>query len=127
MGQYGRHVFVCTHGDYCPFDGSLEVHRFLKEEIAARGLKRTIRVNKAGCFDQCGHGPMVVVYPDDTWYGAVTIDKARRIVEEHLVGGRPVESLRYQAPPGPHKDATRMATIQSARDTVGRTGPVEPR
>src|SRR5258706_571819 len=88
MGQYRRHVFVCTHGEYCPFDGSAEVHRLLKEAVSARGLKTEIRVNKAGCFNQCGNGPMVVIYPDDVWYGQVTPEKVSRIVEEHLAGGR---------------------------------------
>src|SRR6266853_1899691 len=64
MGQYDRHVFVCTGGEYCPLDGSVEVHRALKEGIASRGLKQSVRVNKAGCFSQCGNGPMVLVNPE---------------------------------------------------------------
>ncbi len=120
MGPYQRHVFVCTHGEYCPFDGSVEVHRVLKEQVAARGLKASVRINRAGCFNQCGNGPMVVVYPDDVWYGAVTPDGARRILEEHIVGGRPVEDLRYVAKPGPNKNARRMAEIQAARAAAGR-------
>jgi len=122
MGQYAHHVFVCTHGEFCPFDGSAEVHRFLKEAIATRGLKRDIRINKSGCFNQCGNGPMVVVYPDNVWYGGVTLERARRILEEHLVGGRPVEELRYQAPPGPNKNAGRMAAIHAAR-AAAQPGP----
>ncbi|HEU4401492.1 MAG TPA: (2Fe-2S) ferredoxin domain-containing protein [Candidatus Polarisedimenticolia bacterium] len=120
MGQYSRHVFVCTNGEYCPFDGSMEVHRFLKEEVAARGLKKDVRVNKAGCFDQCGNGPMLVVYPENVWYGGVTLEAARRILEDHIVGGRPVDSQRYQAPPGPHKNPGRMAAIDAARQAAGR-------
>jgi len=127
VGQYEHHLFVCTGGEYCPFDGSLDVHRVLKEEVAARGLKRTVRVNKAGCFDQCGHGPMVVVYPEAVWYGAVTIDGARRIAGEHLAGGRPVEALRYKAPPGPNKDGARMAAIQAKRDATAKPEGPEPR
>ena len=115
MGQYERHVFVCTHGEYCPFEGSIEIHRLLKKEISARGLQDSIRINKAGCFSQCGNGPMVIVYPENIWYGAVTAEKARRILEEHLVGGRPVTELIYNAPKGPNKNASRMATINAAR------------
>jgi (2Fe-2S) ferredoxin len=118
MGQYERHVFVCTHGEYCPSDGSAEVHRFLKDRIAALGLKRSVRVNKSGCFDQCGNGPMVVVYPENVWYGGVTLDHARRILEEHLIGGRPVDELRYRAAPGPNKNGPRMAAIDAARDAA---------
>ena len=129
MGQYRRHVFVCTHGEYCPFDGSAEVHRLLKEAVSARGLKTEIRVNKAGCFNQCGNGPMVVIYPDDVWYGQVTPEKAQRIVEEHLAGGRVAADLVYTAPPGPHKNPARMAEIQKARAAGPPpvTGPEEPR
>ncbi len=119
MGQYRRHVFVCTHGEYCPFDGSAEVHRVLKEGVAARGLKTEIRVNKAGCFNQCGNGPMVVVYPENIWYGKVTPEKARRIVDEHLAGGRAAEDLVYTAPPGPNKSPARMAEIHAARAGAG--------
>ena len=115
MGPYARHVFVCTHGDYCPADGAAEVHRFLKEGVAARGLKAEVRVNKSGCFDQCGNGPMVAVYPDDIWYSRVDLARAQRILEEHLVGGRPVEDLAYRPGPGPHKNPQRMAEIDRAR------------
>ncbi len=124
MGQYVRHVFVCTHGEFCPFDGSAEVHRLLKDGVAARGLKESVRVNKAGCFNQCGNGPMVVVYPDNVWYGKVTPEKARRILEEHIVGGRAVQDLVYDAAPGPNKNGGRMAEIIAARDAAG-TRPAE--
>lgn len=118
MGQFERHVFVCTHGEYCPLQGSGDVHRLLKDGVKTRGLKKSVRVNKAGCFDQCGNGPMVVVYPDNVWYGAVTPEAARLILEEHLVAGRPVEALRYQAPPGPNKNGARMAAIDASRPAV---------
>ena len=118
MGPYERHVFVCTHGEYCPFDGSVEVQRLLKEGVAARGLKVQVRVNKAGCFNQCGNGPMVAIYPENVWYGQVTPDKARRILEEHIVGGRPVADLMYDARPGPNKNGARMAEINSAREAL---------
>jgi len=103
MGQYRRHVFVCTSGTTCPLAGSLEVHAALKKGVAAAGLRNTVRVNHAGCMSQCGHGPMVVVYPEDVWYAYVDEAGARRILEEHLLGGRIVEDYRYVAPPGDNK------------------------
>jgi len=115
MGQYERHVFVCTHGEYCPFEGAVEIHRLLKTEIAARGLQDSVRINKAGCFSQCGNGPVVIVYPENVWYGGVTEARARRILEEHLVGGQPVAEFFYQAPGGANKNRSRMAAITAAR------------
>jgi (2Fe-2S) ferredoxin len=123
MAPYERHVFVCTHGEYCPIDGSVEVRRLLKEGVAARGLQVKVRVNKAGCFNQCGNGPMIVVYPENVWYSAVTPEKVRRILEEHIAGGRPVADLVYEAPAGPNKNPVRMAAIHAARAALKATDP----
>lgn len=106
MGQYKRHVFVCTSGKTCPTQGSKEVHETLKKGALDQGLKGVVRINHAGCMNQCGHGPMVVVYPDDVWYAGVDREGATRILEEHLVGGRPVDALRHVAPPGDNKLVT---------------------
>lgn len=103
MGQYKYHVFVCTSGKTCPLDGSITVHGIMKKSAAAAGLKGSVRINHSGCMNQCGHGPMVVVYPEDVWYAHVDEEGARRIVEEHLIGGKIVESYRYVAPPGDNK------------------------
>lgn len=104
MGQYKHHVFVCTGGKTCPKQGADDVHRTLKKLVAEAGLKKLVRVNHAGCMNQCGHGPMVVVYPEDVWYADVDVKGARRIVAEHLVAGVAVDSYRYLAPPGDNKD-----------------------
>ena len=103
MGQYRHHIFVCTSGKHCPLQGSAEVHGILKDGARDAGLKGIARVSHAGCMSQCGYGPMVVVYPEDVWYAGVDAAGARRIVDEHLVGGRPVEEYRYHAPPGDNK------------------------
>ena len=103
---FEKHVFVCTSGRYCPaLDGnSLEIHKAFKELVAKAGLKGRVRVNNSGCLDQCGHGPMVVVYPDAVWYSHLSLDDVPVIVEEHLVNGRPVERLRYHpSKPGGNK------------------------
>jgi (2Fe-2S) ferredoxin len=106
MRPYDRHVFVCTAGDWCPaVDGDgVGVHAALKRSAALHGLARQVRINQSGCMSQCGHGPMVVVYPDGVWYAGVQPSDADEIVEEHLVHGRPVERLRYEpATPGANK------------------------
>jgi (2Fe-2S) ferredoxin len=100
-----KHVFVCTSGSWCPaVDGDgLGVHARLKELVKREGLGGRVRVNHSGCMDQCGHGPMVVIYPEGVWYAHVTPEDADEIVREHLIGGVPVERLRYRNTPGKHK------------------------
>ena len=93
MGQYKRHVFVCTSGEYCPFEGSAAIHKFLKDGVQARGLKAEIRVNKSGCLDRCAGGPVAVVYPDATWYTYVDEADIDEIVDSHLKQGKIVERL----------------------------------
>jgi len=103
MGQYEHHVFVCTLGKTCLADGSEKVFKHLKEAAKDAGLKGRVRINQAGCLNQCGHGPMVVVYPEDVWYCGVDVRGADRILKQHIVGGTPVDELRYVAPPGDNK------------------------
>jgi (2Fe-2S) ferredoxin len=100
-----KHVFVCTSGSWCPaVDGDgLGVHARLKALVKQAELGGRVRINHAGCFDQCGHGPMVVVYPENVWYARVTPEDAEEILTSHLIGGQPVERLRYRATPGKHK------------------------
>jgi (2Fe-2S) ferredoxin len=109
MGPFQKHVFVCTSGTVCPLEGSDSklVHARLKELVHEAGLKDYIRINNSGCMDQCGHGPMIAVYPENVWYCAVTVADADEIFREHLVGGRPVERLLYRpAKPGANKIAS---------------------
>jgi (2Fe-2S) ferredoxin len=80
----------------------------MKAAVAERGLKGRVRVNTAGCLDQCEHGPTIVVYPEGVWYGFVTLEDVAEIVESHLVNGQPVERLRLpdgclNTPSCPHK------------------------
>ncbi|HEY6334003.1 MAG TPA: (2Fe-2S) ferredoxin domain-containing protein [Blastocatellia bacterium] len=103
---FEKHLFVCTSGEFCPMlDGnSKEIHQAFKEAVARAGLKGRVRVNNSGCLDQCGHGPNAVVYPEGVWYSHLTVEDVPVIVQEHLLEGRPVERLRYNAPrPGPNK------------------------
>lgn len=105
MGQYERHVFVCTSGDTCPSQGDTEGFvKTLRAGAQKAGLKDAVRVNKAGCFSQCGHGPMVVVYPENVWYAGVKESDLDEILTSHIVGGKPVERLRYEpGKPGANK------------------------
>lgn len=105
MGQYQRHVFVCTGGETCPTQGDVEQFvKVLRAGVARAGRHVEVRINKAGCFSQCGHGPMMVVYPENVWYHGVREADLPEILERHILGGVPVERLRYEpGVPGPNK------------------------
>jgi (2Fe-2S) ferredoxin len=101
MTAFERHVFVCHNSrpagaprPSCTADGVSALHAELQQRVKAAGLAGRVRINKAGCLDQCEHGPTVVVYPEAVWYGHVQPEDAAEIVAEHLVAGRPVERLR---------------------------------
>jgi (2Fe-2S) ferredoxin len=107
MPSFQRHVFVCINerpADHpkgcCKAKGGVEVRDKLKSELTARGISKIIRANNAGCLDQCEHGVSVVVYPEQVWYGHVTVDDIPEIVDKHLVGGEVVERLLQ--PEQPH-------------------------
>jgi (2Fe-2S) ferredoxin len=101
MPLFDYHIFVCTNsraethprGSCDPAKGEALLRAF-KSKIAARPFPVVIRVNKAGCLNQCEHGPIVVVYPEAIWYGKVTEADIEEIIQSHIVEGRPVERLR---------------------------------
>ncbi|HEX2023015.1 MAG TPA: (2Fe-2S) ferredoxin domain-containing protein [Candidatus Thermoplasmatota archaeon] len=101
---YERQVFVCVYGPWCRIEGSESVRAALKDGVKAAGLASRVRVTKSGCLGQCGHGPMVVAWPENVWYAGVRLEDAPEIVAAHVVGGKPVERLRYRASgPGGNK------------------------
>lgn len=107
MPSLQRHVFVCINEraadnpkGSCKLRGGVDVRDRLKSELSARGLSKVIRANNAGCLDQCEHGVTVVVYPEQVWYGHVTVDDIAEIVAQHLVGGKVV--TRLLLPDQPH-------------------------
>ena len=100
MAKFQRHVFICINHrpsddpkGCCAAKGGAEVAAAFKSKLYERGFKRIVRANKAYCLDQCAKGVTVVVYPEGTWYGRVTVDDVDEIIDEHIVGGRPVERL----------------------------------
>ena len=78
MAKFEHHIFICANQrppenprGCCDPEGLGGLQLLFKQELAARGLKASVRANRAGCLDQCEHGPTVVVYPEGVWYGAV--------------------------------------------------------
>lgn len=100
MVGFERHVFVCTNErapghprGCCKSKNGVEVRDQLKKELTARGLSKLIRANNAGCLDQCEAGVTMVVYPEQVWYGGVTVEDIPEIIEKHLIGGEIVTRL----------------------------------
>lgn len=101
MPNFEHHVFVCLNErdataarPSCGHKHSKKIRSLMKDAVKEAGLKGRVRVNEAGCLDQCEHGPVIVVYPEAVWYGFVQPKDVEEIVEEHLIQGRPVERLR---------------------------------
>ena len=67
-----------------------------KRLLHDRGVKGRMRANAAGCLDQCARGVTVVVYPEQVWYGGVSVGDVGEIIDHHLFGGVPVERLRMK-------------------------------
>jgi (2Fe-2S) ferredoxin len=101
MPPLERHVFICENlrdpedpKGCCAAKGACEIRSRLKKLTFDAKLRGRVRINKAGCLDQCAHGVTIVVYPEVVWYGHVTPDDVDELFREHVLHGRPVERLR---------------------------------
>ncbi|MCU0969859.1 MAG: (2Fe-2S) ferredoxin domain-containing protein [Rubrivivax sp.] len=104
MSYYERHVFFCLNqrdgGEACCARHEAQAaFDHCKSRVKAAGLAGPgkVRVNRAGCLDRCAGGPVLVVYPEATWYTYVDREDIDEIVDRHLVRGEVVE--RLQLPP----------------------------
>ena len=93
--KYERHVLVCG-GTGCTSSGSPKLIAKLEEEFAAKGLTDKVQLVKTGCFGLCERGPILIVYPEGSFYSRVELDEIPRIVDEHLIGGNPVKEFLYE-------------------------------
>ena len=100
MSYYKYHVFICTNsresGELCCEQGAASKMRsYAKARVKQLGLsgEGKIRINSAGCLDRCDKGPVMVIYPEETWYTFVDEADIDEIIEEHLVNDRKVERL----------------------------------
>ena len=88
------HVLVCG-GTGCTSSGSAKIREALQQEIEKAGLGEEVKVVQTGCFGLCALGPIMIVYPEGTFYSRVTVDDVPEIVSEHLLKGRLVQRLVY--------------------------------
>lgn len=95
MDLFRAHVLVCG-GTGCSSSGSAELIKRFEEQIAKNGLDKEVKVVRTGCFGLCEAGPVVIVYPEGTFYSRIRPDDVDEIVSEHLLKGRIVQHLVYK-------------------------------
>lgn len=100
MVKLKHHIFICTscringqQKGFCFSKDSVDIVQKFMEELDDRDLSQEVMVTNTGCFGICDKGPVVVIYPEGTWYGNVTEDDVETIVEQHIEGGKVVEEL----------------------------------
>lgn len=103
IGTYRRHLLVCT-GTRCTQDGESQmIFDSLGDKFKAAGLhegEMRVKRSRVSCFAACKGGPVMCVQPDGVWYYQASGANLDRIINEHLVGGRPVQELVFHQGPG---------------------------
>ena len=93
--QYRKQILVCG-GTGCTSSGSMKILDALNDELKAQGIQDEILVVRTGCFGLCSLGPIVIVYPEGSFYSQATPEGIKRIVDEHLVKGEVCKDLLYK-------------------------------
>ena len=104
MSYYRYHVFFCVNRredgrTCCANHHSQEIRDYAKARIKSLGLdgKGGVRINTAGCLDRCEEGPVVVIYPEGTWYTYVDKEDIDELIDQHLQHGQIVERLKLKS------------------------------
>nr|MBE6545734.1 NADH-quinone oxidoreductase subunit F [Oscillospiraceae bacterium] len=123
------HVLICG-GTGCTSSGSNGIREAMEKELKAKGLEEEVKVVTTGCFGLCALGPVMIVYPDGTFYSMVKPEDIPEIVEEHLLKGRPVTRLEYHEQTGDHHIATSLSDTvfykKQKRVALRNCGVIDP-
>ena len=107
IGAFHRHVFLCIGETCCSAEAGNAAWDALKKELKDRDLSLSVGPaacyrTKVGCLRVCAGGPILVVYPEGTWYAGMTADRVPRFVQEHLIDGHPIEDWVFARNPLPN-------------------------
>ena len=105
------HVLICG-GTGCTSSGSVAVREAMAKELELAGLSDEVKIVQTGCFGLCANGPIMIIYPEGTFYSHVKVEDVKEIVEEHLLKGRLVERLLHK-----ETDEGVTETVHSLSDT----------
>lgn len=99
---YKRHIFICT-GTKCAPEESPSLYEWLKKRLKELKLHEgaaRIQRSQSHCLGVCAGGPLAVIYPEGVWYHHLDQEKLERVIQQHLIGGQPVEEyVLYRTPP----------------------------
>ena len=112
MDLYRAHVLVCG-GTGCTSSGSAQLIERFEQQLQEKGLDKEVKVIRTGCFGLCEAGPVVIVYPEGTFYSRVKVEDVDEIVSEHLLKGRKVQHLVYV------DHATKESSVSKSLDEIG--------
>jgi len=92
---YAKHAIMCV-GKSC--GENMPLLKYIKQRMVEEGLDMgddAVRVNRAGCLGVCEQGPIMVVYPEGVWYANLDEEKVDEIIDKHLKGGQPIQTLAF--------------------------------
>ena len=112
MDLYRAHVLVCG-GTGCTSSGSHQLIERFEQQLKEKGLEKEVKVVRTGCFGLCEAGPVVIIYPEGTFYSRVKVEDVDEIVSEHLLKGRKVQHLVYV------DHVTHESTVTKSLDEIG--------